>query len=637
MTEKTVKRKDGEADKRYGKHDKPYCGKKKPSGAIEASFLVKARDGFADEEDYKTFRAFFDYKAERFHEEISGNKKTVEWALKHCNEFAKGKFYSKLAKAVNIPYKQHKTKCNNAWFYHNDAALLQRIAKGISQKIELGRICESYGWDQKKAKKINEEAHEKLGRWFYTAYIKNICQNQSYPEFPEDMSYELDFGTQSKYTIDMENWEETRSEYVEMDLLIGDYTRKRRLHFKYRVPERILLGPHVVIDIRKPKFFIDDETDELMVTIPYWYMPAELELGDGALGADAGMCRIMKGGMVFLDGKYIENLALSEETEKANAHVRNLMDNKEHLYQRYKAVERLIAHHPEPNCPDIKKLKEKNANRHEEYLKVRSNIASERQALCWMVARDLCVLVRQYGGCRIRLEDLRWVGGSGQSWNFSQLADCVEIVASRYGILVEHVNAKDSSKNQPSKANLKLKKEADSVTRTVVWSDGSIHDRDDNAGLELGCRKSKNSLSHDRDALTSVEVKDSNREFAPELPGVKPRGRRKKTAFKRRCAGRSEDLDLSYRPDLDGFYASIRERREEFHRAREAAGEAGLTWFDFVGRLPRSVVVLRKYRSVASGTLVLVAGGAPACSTGATQSLTNNEAMIIKQNTANYR
>ena len=629
---KSKTNKDGSPDKRFDQHDKPYCGTKPPSGAETASFGMKARDGFASDEDYKEFLKFFRYKAKHFKEELSSNSKLTDWAVEHCKELARGNFYTALADNFGKPYLEHTTKCNNAWYYHNDAALIQRVAKGIREKRILAAICEARDWNASHAKKINEEAHDKLDRWFTWAYIQNICESRKAPNFPSDMAYELDYGTQSKYTIETDDWAESgKPTHVEMTLKIGDAEKNIPLKFSYDIPERILMQPYTLLSMRKPCFYMDDDNGELMVTIPYWFIPPDLELGDGALGSDAGIVRIMKCGMVYENGSYIENIAMSPEIERKNAHIAVLMFNKEHLYTKKERIARLIKHHSDSDSDKIVKLKKKLANLEEQYSWVRSNIASEREALCWLVARDLCVLVRQYGGNRVRVEDLRWVGGSGQSWNFSQQRQCLEIVAKRYGIGVESVSAANSSKSDPSKEALKLMEEPSTDSRTCVWADETEHDRDDTSGLELGCRE-PGKTTHDRDAVENVEVEGEPREYAPEIVAVKPRGRKaKKTRKTRREAGRSEKLDYSYRPDIASFHSSIRERRQELAHARESGGES-FNWFDFVVGSSRSVALLRECRSVDFVPAGSISGGVPAHPTGAIQSSTDNlAANIIKR------
>ena len=618
--------KDGSADKRCGASDKPYCGTKAPKGSEPGSFNMKARDGFASDDDYQAFRNFFLYKAKHFKKELSSKKRLTKWAVKYCDDLERGNFYTALADNFGKPYLEHTTKCNNAWYFHNDAALIQRTAKNIRVTTKLAEICERHDWNASHVKKINEEAFAELGRWFSLAHIKNICESKSYPEFPADMDYELDYGTQSKYTIESDDWEKSgKPEHVEMTLLIGDSKKRTPLVFSYDIPERILLLPYTLISMRKPCFYMKED-GELWATIPYWYYPAELELSEGALGADAGIIRIMKGGMVFKDGRYLENIALSPEVERRNAHIRILMKNKDDLYQKKTRIERLIEHNP--NSKDIKKLKEKLTRIEKEYSNVRSNIASERESLCWLVARDLSVLVRQYGGDRVRIEDLRWIGGSGQSWNFSQMRKCIEIVLKRYGIKLESVNACNSSKSDPSCEGQELLSAPTTGSRTCEWADGSTHDRDDTSGLELACRKPKKQ-SHDRNAEKPIGVIGVKREYAPEIVAVKPRGRNAKKQHKtRRESGRPKEIDYSYRPDLDAFYSSIRERRRELAKAREKGGDS-FTWYDFVVGTSRSVALLRECRSVdfvPSGSL---SGGVPARPIEAIRSSTDEVANSV--------
>ena len=607
--EKNRTNKDGTPDRRCTAGNKPYCGTKAPKGSETAAFKMKARDGFATDGDYERFLTFFLYKAARFKEELSSNEQIAQWAVQHCEELMRGNFYTALADNFGKPYLEHTTKCNNAWYFHNDAALLQRVAKNIRIKTKLAEICERHGWNSSHVRKINEEAHEELGRWFSWEYIRNICKSRSYPEFPTDMRYELDYGTQSKYTIISSDWvEDGRPEHVEMTLLIGNSEERTPLVFSYDIPERLLLQPYTLIAMRKPCFHMGED-GELWATVPYWYYPAELELGGGALGADAGIIRIMKCGMVFKDGRYLENIALSAEVEKRNAHIRILMENKERLYRKMERIERLVKHNRDTDA--VKGLKSKLSRIEGEYKGVRSNIAAERESLCWLVARDLGVLVRQYGGDRVRIEDLRWIGGSGQSWNFSQMRKSIEIVLKRYGIKLEAVNACDSSRSDPSCEGELLASGPTVDSRTCEWNDGSIHDRDDTSGLELACRE-PGRKTHDRDAKESVEVEGVAREYAPEIVAVKARGRKaKKLRRSRRASGRSAGIDRSYRPDIEEMHSSIRKRREELSKARERGGE-GFSWKEFVEGASRSVATLRECRSVGFVPSGAFPGGVPA-------------------------
>jgi hypothetical protein len=291
------------------------------------------------------------------------------------------------------------------------------------------------------------------------------------------------------------------------------------------------------------------------------------------------------------------------------------------LFEKKSRIERLLVHHPDPESESAVKLKGKLSRIDEQYSRVRSNIASEREALCWLVARDLSVLVRQYGADRIRVEDLHWLGGSGQSWNFSQQRKCIETVADRYGILLEVVNACNSSHVDPSCEGQELAEGPSTDTRMCTWGDGSEHDRDDTASLELACRKPK-SVSHDRDASVAVEAAGFKREHACEIVAVKPRGRKAKEKKTRCEAGRPGRADYSYRPDLEAFYSSIRERRRELSEARREGGES-FSWNDYVVGASRSVALLRECRSantVPSGSAL---DGVPAHPIEATQSSTD--------------
>lgn len=600
-------------DKRTQQANTGYKGKKCPKDAFTCAYLVKVRDAVKDSKEYDALCRFFDYKAAKFQQDILDQPNVIQWALDHVSDLARGHFRKGLIEAAGKPYLTHKTKGNNAWYFYNDSALLESATRSFLEKRVTAEVCQEFSWDTDKTTEICEEIHNRSGKWVSHQEIRNTCASESIPQFNTDMAYSLDYSTQCHETIEDWEWDQSQPFEYHQVLKIGDDRKRIDVHIDYRVPERIILQPYVLLDVRKPKLFRDSVTGELMMSVPYWYRPRPLALGDGALGGDLGVCRVMKCGVVFPDGRFIETLALSREVERLHAHILVLMENKRGIYEKYERLSRLVAYRKDVGSDEYERLSARVRNLYKNYSEVKSNIAGERESLAFLIARDVLVLARQYGAGVVRVERLSWVGGSGQSWDFSSVIRAIERHANRYGVRVERVSAYKSSQFDPSGVGVPLRVAADTVARVCVWSDGSVHDRDDSASVELGCRDSKYSVSHDRDAVVSCDVVGESRVFCPEARPVRRRGRGRDGQEKRSryAMGRPFGCDLGLVPDLSGFYASIRERRAELaaERARVSALGGVFDVCKFVAELSSTVAVLCECRSVLSGE--------PACSSGA--------------------
>ena len=629
----TRTRKDGKEDKRYGKKpDKPYCGKKRPANAKQAAFKVKLVDAIPNHDEYEAFCRCFLLREEIYHQ-YTQNENVTRTAVNIALLYDKGNFYTQLGNIIGKPWLSCKLKGNNSWYWHNDAERIHRMATLIAKNNILEMCCSQYGFNENKAADIQNRYHDITNEWRSQYEIKNHCHNQSYSTFPENDAYVLDYGTQAKYTISSNNWAELDNKTVSVShtVYIGDETKRYSIDFKYNIPERIILIPTTIIDICKPSIFHDPEycrhdidekirnneqvldSDDLVVSVPYWYIPADVTLGEGILGIDAGILRIFRGGIVFSDGRYIENIDPSPEIVRRNVHIQVLKSNKDRLYDKWVRLDRLVK---KSKVVDEKTLRKCEAVRLE-YESVRSNYASERESLSWLVANEIVVLAREFSCYCINVENLKWVGGYGQSWNYSQLLNCLSVVADRYGISVVRVSAYKSSQRDASTG----KDLVDGVSsdRVAVWANGSCHDRDGNAALELACRGAGHSDGHVRSLSFAMDV-GADKRYSPVVRSrVHCDGKRVVSNGKRRwtsgsdsgssssLVGRSGVCDVGVSVDRSTFLASIRARRDEWLGVMHERNLNRDCIFSFAGS-SGSVACLARCRSVVPSGIVGVPG-----------------------------
>lgn len=573
----------GKHDKRHDPHP-GYKGTRAPKGSKKAAFKGKLSDAVKDHEQYKTLIDFLETEARFFNEELTSDVPLMREAIQKSNELAKGNFYTWLGNRYGRKYLNHRAGCNNAWYFHNAAELVRRTARQLHTVIQLTDVCRKWGWSEKQARRIQEEAHDVLGEWHSQHYIKNICRSRKYPEYPTDQAFTLDYGTQSKYTIEDVSSDIETGEFA-YDLRISTQNEKgMRVCFAYRIPERILAQDTLLVSIRKPLLYKNDK-GEWMFSIPYWYMPAkegESVSKHGHLGVDAGFVRVFRGGVVYPNGSYIENLDPCEETERAHNHAEVLHDLKRHLYDKAWHKRNLAKH-----CKDATmkaQLEGESERLFDEYEGVRSNYAAEREHVSRLVARDIVAFAREFSCDEIHVEDLRWVGGSGQSWNYATTIEQIGVVADRYGIRVVKVNAYKSSQTDPLTGLLFSDDAMPGLGggRFEVWGNGSVHDRDGGSGLELACRPRRGSgedTKHERNLVKEVVPRRKCRSY----------GKGKRGAW----MGEHWDkvrVTEGYRPS-DEFLVSLRERRRLWREARQQASNLGVGCSGSVSTLgePRTV------------------------------------------------
>ena len=630
----TRTRKDGKKDKRYGKKpDKPYCGKKRPANAKQAAFKIKLVDAIPNHDEYEAFCRCFLLREEIYHQ-YTQNENVTRAAVNIALLYDKGNFYTHLGNIIGKPWLSCKLKGNNAWYWHNDAERIHRTATSIAKNNILEMCCSQYGFNENKAADIQNRYHDITNEWRSQYEIKNRCHNQSHSTFPENDAYVLDYGTQAKYTISSNDWAELDNKTVSVShtVYIGDETKRYSIDFKYNIPERIILMPTTIIDICKPSIFHDSEycrhdidrkvknneqvlaSDDLVVSVPYWYIPADVTLGEGVFGIDAGILRIFRGGIVFPDGRYIENIDPSPEIVRRNVHIQVLKNNKDRLYDKWVRLDRLVK---KSKVVDEKALRKCESIRLE-YESVRSNYASERESLSWLVANEIVALAREFSCYCINIENLKWVGGSGQSWNYSQLFNCLSVVANRYGISVVRVSAYKSSQRDASTGKDLVN--GVSSDRVAVWADGSCHDRDGNAALELACRGVGHSDGHVRSLSSAMDVGADCKRYSPVVRSrVHCDGKRVVGDGKRRWTSggdsggsssvvrRSGVCDVGVSVDRSTFLASVRARRDEWLGVMRERSLNRDCIFSFAGS-SGSVACLARCRSVVPSGVVGVPG-----------------------------
>lgn len=329
---------------------------------------------------------------------------------------------------------------------------------------------------------------------------------------------------------------------------------------------------------------------DLVVDIPYWYYPTEKDWGPGVLGVDIGILRIFRAGVLYHSGDFIENIDPDREIERLNAHVQLLVKQKGELYEKIQHNEKLLAG-ADPDHPGTVALERKLAGQREQYSGVRSNIASERDSLEWLVANNVVRLAREFACGVIRHENLSWVGGTGQSWDYSAVFRKLGVVADRYGIVVERVSAFKTSQLDPSTGGELEERVVDE--RVAVWGDGSAHDRDGSAGLVIAGRSSGYGVGQEvlaGQCLVEPFGKSLEGDHFIVRGGVRAGKRCAKVRARRRERSRvvqRVECVVGYRSDVSAFGASIGERRREWRefldaRRGELGGGGSVSIFSFL-------------------------------------------------------
>lgn len=617
--------KDGTPDKRVGKKpNKGWCGTRQPEGTLTGAFKIKARDLFDTVEDLRAFARFFAEKEAEFENIIADLD--GETALALAESHSKGNYYTELGEVLGKPWLESFLKANNAWYWHNDAAVIERAANSVNKRREIESVCEAFGWDESKKKEIQEAIHENTGKWKSQSHIANTCRSRTISSFPSEPDYVIDYGTQVKYTIEGPHWDKNDIENerkVSYVIKFGDKERRYKASASLLIPLRLILSPIRIADggIRKPLFYRDPEyckrdlaqaresgEDELgldlVASIPYWYYPSDLALGPGILGVDLGILRVFRAGALYPGGHYVENLDPDGEIERWNAHIEKLKQEKSELYEKIQHNEKLLGN-ADPSHPGTAALARKLENQREQYSGVRSNIAGEREALEWLVANNVARLAREFACGEVHCEDLRWVGGHGQSWDYGKIISKIEQVAGRYGIRVTRVSAYKTSQLDPSTGEELSARDDDA--RTFTWADGSEHDRDGSAALVIAGRPAGYGASQSLLASVPVEkpfgvVPDEGHDI---VRGGGKRARKKPSSKRGGASHPSQPVECrrGYRGDGERFGSSVRERVREFLDALN--GDEGrcsrFSMFSFV-ESSRSVACLLCCRSQSPAT-----------------------------------
>lgn len=477
-------------EKQDKRHTPPsgWKGTKQPKGSYTAAWKGKLKNAILNQSEYEALVEFLEYKRAKFEEEYLTDANLMEKAIEASVLYKKGNFYTWLANESRKPYLHHRNGCNNAWYFHNDAELIRRTAQQISTNRGLAHSCRHFGWKTRYARQIQEYEHEQHNRWCSQYHIRNVCRSRKIPSYPETQSWVLDYGTQSRYTIEEIN--NTLGEYVEYVLKISSSDGTPiNVRFRYKIPDRIHLRGVSIISVRKPLLFKDAGSGEWMFSLPYWFYPRSEDLSrKGHLGVDIGFVRLFRASVVYPDGSYIENLDPSVETERQHNRIQQMLAEKKACFAKAAAKRRLAA-----NCPDYlqrMRLEAAAANLARNVEELRSAISDARVGVEWLAANDIVSFACEFSCDEIHIEDLRFVEFGGQYWDFSSFFTKLKEVANRVGIRVVRVNAYKTSKTDPSTGLLYAEDDAPGLgeDRYCRWGDGSVHCRDGSAALEIACR-----------------------------------------------------------------------------------------------------------------------------------------------------
>jgi len=390
---------------------------------------------------------------------------------------SRGEFWNLITKTY-YPHHQWKLNGNKAKYWRIILERIRVTLLSLEERKKIASICATYNFDDQYFQQIKDDCYTQN---IYPSWqtIKNILKSKAMPSFPKELQAQLDYTVGDAQIIksngELDFWieiptdstkNETPSQY---NISIPKSSSLRGKPLKYAKP---------VIQL----------TDE---GIPYCRMaylfpkPEELK-GICVMGVDLGKIKAFTAAVLYGDGSYSTELMPSRETENLNRKVNNLTEQIENLSRKIDTQnKKLSIREPELWNDHQKDLVWKLKSLYD----VRSNLISKRtrmkKQLARLVARDVVNHALECKASVIRLEDLKFVTDVGGRWHYAEVQNCILEAAELVGILVEIVDAKDSSRTNPF-TDEKISYNA--KTRSLEIAKGFFLDRDFGASIELARR-----------------------------------------------------------------------------------------------------------------------------------------------------
>ena len=375
------------------------------------------------------------------------------------------------------------------------------------ERLGIITICEKYDYSLNSIANIRDELTAN-NLYPTTGYLRNILRSRGNINHKTNPRFMLNFTVEDNYASTVNT---APNRVVYMVNVNGEW-----LHF---VVDRPVYVPPFVGKVARP-IFQRNARGELYVRVSY-----EVETQDYSdtsstiMGVDLGKVKPFSAAISTQDF-YTTELAPTKETDIV-AHKIFVLEN-----ERNKLNRKIN------NCSTVwdgsnNYLAHKIERLYYEKRHVVNKLSGLRQALAWLIARDIAYHCQVNGVDTVKLENLSWLEARGGKWNFSDIQDTIHQVLSAYGIAVYKVNPKDSSQVDPF-----TDKRIAHMSRSAITSIG-VRDRDYLASLELTKRPGKKYRKKDKcvksvkAATLPVRCRDKH---APTPRRAKPV--RKKTVHK---------------------------------------------------------------------------------------------------------
>ena len=423
---------------------------------------------------------------------------------------SRGKFRNQFLADFGLRHKSSKwgsIKGCKAKYYRIIIDNIRLLLLSEVERLNIINICKKYNYSLNNITDIRDELTAN-NLYPTTGYLRNIIRSQGNINHKINPQFVLNFTVEDDYASKVE----TASDQVVYTVNVnGEW-----LEFVVNRPAYV--SPFMR-KVARP-IFQRNKSGELYIRISYEVETAEYSTTSGTImGVDLGKVKPFSAA-VSTDDFYTTELSPTKETDIVAHKIVSLENERNKLNIKI------------DNCSKVwdgsnNYLANKIERLYSEKRYVINKLSRLRQALAWLIARDIAYHCRVNNVDTVKLENLSWLEARGGKWNFSDIQDTVHQLLSALGVAVYKVSPKNSSQVDPF-TNEQIKHVGRSANTSV-----GIRDRDYLASLELTKRPGKKYRKKDRcvKPVKSVKLPTKCRDkHAPTPKRAKPV--RKKTVHK---------------------------------------------------------------------------------------------------------
>lgn len=373
-------------------------------------------------------------------EDIIFEKKIEEYT-----EIVDGEEVLKTEKVIRNRFTEKWELGANAWYLRIILENIRRTLYSLEEKREIYKVIQ-----QNKDASDTElrEALTKANLYPTNKDLRNLKAYNSYPELPYRMRLNLDYSTSDKTNL----------------------IRSEGNKFKIRVNKRDWIDYHVVLPsslrgsltgkISNPRFIKRAADDHYIGICSYEVGAFEYQDKGNILGVDIGFVKQYSAIVLKEDGSYSNEYVNSKYLTNLYNKIKKLYESRERLKLK------------EERCKN-EFYTDKSYRRHVENLNTSQKIGNLKATLMKTMASELVELAVKTDCNLIRVEDLGILRSKTGKWNYGELHKSLEELGELYGIKIEKINPKNTSKKHPLTGELGKVK-----GRNIVFSTGEKIDRD---------------------------------------------------------------------------------------------------------------------------------------------------------------